>query len=395
MSLFGFGKGVSPGLQSKVARKAVLMPSLQLATDELKREGIDLNIKTVRRISVQCGMGLLSLRKHRVETFLDGKMPAGDTLKGKHVCVQVDGGRIKIRGKTGVRQKNTPSVNEDGLHTEDAPGRSIRRPGRTFASEWREPKMFTIFVVDPDTGKMSKEIKPTIDGTLMGPDEVAEMIAMELHRLGAASAERVSFVADGAPWIWDRIDRIVRLAKLESVKRDEVLDCCHAVHHVSQALASLGMTAEERLPVYRAYRTQIRNGHWRQVVEELAVQQHPADDKKHNKELETELNYLRKHGEAGRLSYPSFRRSNVPCGSGSIESTIRRVLNLRLKSNGMAWKQENAEAMIQLRAQAISDRWDDSITDLLLYKQKHPVDGYQWTFKTKTSKPEAEEQTAV
>ncbi|MEL6898783.1 MAG: hypothetical protein AAFP90_22015, partial [Planctomycetota bacterium] len=76
MSLFGFGKGVSPGLQSKVARKAVLMPSLQLATDELKREGIDLNIKTVRRISVQCGMGLLSLRKHRVETFLDGKMPA-------------------------------------------------------------------------------------------------------------------------------------------------------------------------------------------------------------------------------------------------------------------------------------------------------------------------------
>jgi hypothetical protein len=35
---FGFGKGCSPGLQSRVARKAALCPSLQLAQQELERD---------------------------------------------------------------------------------------------------------------------------------------------------------------------------------------------------------------------------------------------------------------------------------------------------------------------------------------------------------------------
>ena len=33
-------------------------------------------------------------------------------------------------------------------------------------------------------------------------------------------------------------------------------------------------------------------------------------------------------------------------GSGAIESTIRRVINLRLKGNGIFWTEDNAEAVI-------------------------------------------------
>ena len=72
-----------------------------------------------------------------------------------------------------------------------------------------------------------------------------------------------------------------------------------------------------------------------------------------NSELETEIAYLRRHGEAGRLSYVSFRRAGLPCGSGAIESSIRRVINLRLKSNAMFWKSENAESMLQVRSSSI------------------------------------------
>jgi hypothetical protein len=49
----------------------------------------------------------------------------------------------------------------------------------------------------------------------------------------------------------------------------------------------------------------------------------------------------------------------VPLGSGAIESTIRRVINLRLKGTSLFWTEENAEAVFQLRAAVVSGRWEE------------------------------------
>jgi hypothetical protein len=46
-------------------------------------------------------------------------------------------------------------------------------------------------------------------------------------------------------------------------------------------------------------------------------------------------------------------------GSGAIENTIRRVINLRLKGNGIYWTEDNAEAVFQLRAAVVSRRWEE------------------------------------
>ena len=62
---FGFGKGCSPALESRVARQAALHTSYQNATDELARDGLDLDVKTVRRIATQCGERGLALRADR------------------------------------------------------------------------------------------------------------------------------------------------------------------------------------------------------------------------------------------------------------------------------------------------------------------------------------------
>ena len=51
-----------------------------------------------------------------------------------------------------------------------------------------------------------------------------------------------------------------------------------------------------------------------------------------------EIGYLTRHSEAGRLRYDCFRCRGVPLGSGAIESTIRRVINLRLKGTSMFWR---------------------------------------------------------
>ena len=66
LAQFGFGKGCTPGLQSRVARQAALCPSLQFAQQELERSGVKLDVKAVGRISRQCGEGMLQLRTQAI-----------------------------------------------------------------------------------------------------------------------------------------------------------------------------------------------------------------------------------------------------------------------------------------------------------------------------------------
>jgi hypothetical protein len=374
LAQFGFGKGCSPALESRVSRKAALCPSFELAQQELEREGVRMDVKTVRRITYQCGSGLLALRTHELMQWRSKALAAGVELRGKRVTVQIDGGRTKIRGALRAAPARAEKTDDAGLPVENRPGRSKRRARKTYAAEWREPKLVTIFVHE-DTGRMLKGSRATIEGTFQGPDAMAELVAMHLHRLGAAGATSVTFVADGASWIWDRIPTIVRKAGLENVPIYEVLDCCHAAHHISLALAAIGMSEQERMPLYREHRTLLRNGQWRRVVEELTgvAELHPANEK-----IQTEIAYLTKHGEAGRLKYPTFRARGLPLGSGAIESSIRRVINLRLKGNGIFWYEGNAEEMLQVRAQVVTNRWDERMARKRQHLRYDGWSDWQW-----------------
>ncbi len=382
LAQFGFGKGCSPALETRVSRQAALNPSLQFAQEELARDGLEMDVKTIARITYQCGGGLLALRTHELLQWRLGKLPAGKEFEGKRISVQIDGVRTKIRGDLRAATAAAEERDEEGLPVENAPGRSKKRARQTFDAEWREPKLVTIFVHD-EHGRMEKEARATVDGTFLGPDAMAELVAMHLHRLGAARAASVTFVADGAPWIWDRLPRIVELAKLEGVPVHQVLDCCHAAHHVSLALAAMGFSDRERMPLYREHRTLLRNGQWRRVVEELKGL---ANVDGESADVHTEIAYLTKHGEAGRLQYPTFRKLGLPLGSGAIESGIRRVINLRMKNNGMFWREEHAEEMLQVRAQIISKRWDERTKAMRQHLRYDRRTKWQWEPQAMSSK---------
>jgi hypothetical protein len=311
-------------------------------------------------MALQTGEGLLCLRTDQLQQWRAGKLGSTGELKGKRVSVQIDGGRTRIRSKLYENLRKEEALDADGLPLEDVPGRSRKIAKRKYNADWREPKLVTIFEHD-EKGRMVKESKATIDATMEGPDAIAELTAMHLHRLGAAEAQSITFVADGAPWIWDRVDAIVKAAKIpQSVKINQVLDNCHAAHHISLALKAMGTNSQDHLPLYREQRTLLRNGQWRQVVEVL---EDLCEGKSYAEEVQTEINYLRKHGEAGRLSYPHYRAIGIPLGSGSVESSIRRVINLRLKGNAMYWLQDNAESMMQLRALVVTNRWDQRMRE--------------------------------
>jgi hypothetical protein len=342
LAAFGFSEGSSPALVSRVGRQCALLPSYEIARQELADQGTSLSIKVVHRIARQLGAEVLTARTRELLRWRAGRLPPGQDLAGKRVAAQIDGGRIRLRRVT-RKQKGRGQK---------------KRQRRRYKAEWREPKLLILYEVD-ERGRLKAGTKPWIDGTFGGPDEVLELLAFHLHRLGAATATVVTFVADGAPWIWERLDWVRQRVGLSAAQVRQVLDWCHALHHVSLALEALGLTGVERRRCYHQLRRWLRRGWPGLVLGELekrgAACGWPAA-------LTPPLAYLTKHLEAGHLAYGQFRRQGLPLGSGAVESAIRRVINLRLKGPGLMWLADNAEGALALRAAAVTGRWEETLT---------------------------------
>ena len=281
----------------------------------------------------------MATRTRDLLRYREGMLPAGTQLAGKRVAAAFDGGRVRIR--TTIKKTRV--------------GKTRKR--KKFRTEWREPKVLVLFELDAK-GRMKRGCPSVIDGTLRGPDALIELVAFHLHRLGAAQAKEIVFLGDGAPWIWNRLDWIVEKVGLDPQRVFHVLDWCHAVHHISLALEDLSLGKTERQQRYQALRKLLKQGRADEVIDELKLL---AKSRLADSVAWREIRYLQKHAEAGRLRYAVFRYRHLPIGSGAIESTIRRVINLRLKGNSIYWVEENAEAIFQLRAALLSGRWDEVI----------------------------------
>jgi hypothetical protein len=123
------------------------------------------------------------------------------------------------------------------------------------------------------------------------------------------------------------------------------------------------VSAAERPRVFKKLRKWLKNGCWQKVTNELVRLAIEADAPDHGP-VWTEIDFLERHGDAGRLAYARFRRRKLPVGSGAIESAIRRVINLRMKGNSMFWKEENAEGMLVLRGSVLSRRWPETFAKI-------------------------------
>jgi len=352
--------------------EATAIMHLALATKELQRDGIKLDDSVVDRISSQAAKELLTVRERNVELLRSGKLVAGNELESKTVSVQIDGARTRIRsvleelcpienfGKTQSEATGKPSL-----------GRSKEARRRAmFEALWREPKVITIYVHDSE-GRRDKNTLATIDGTFGDAESIQMIVAMHLHRLGAAKAKSISFNSDGAKWIWGRIDTILKLAKIPStVAIYRILDVYHACENLNKALAILYPEATARREIYRELRTKLRDSCWEEVANRLQADyanRYPQEQSQRGTSLTVDqkeclrvINYIRHHGKEGHMDYGKYRLMGLPLGSGAIESAIRRVVNLRMKSNGIFWRINRGEEMLMLRATVLSDRWDEN-----------------------------------
>ncbi len=179
------------------------------------------------------------------------------------------------------------------------------------------------------------------------------MLRSYLGQLGIGEADRVLFVADGARWIWNRIAGLVQGLGLKAEQVEELIDFYHAVEHLGK-VAGLrrSWTARQRKLWVRKHRRLLRQGRVGEVidaVEEICRGRNSGG-------IRTERDYFLRN--IARMAYDRVRASKLPIGSGSVESAIRRVVNLRLRGPCIFWCKENAEAILLLRCYWKAGRWN-------------------------------------
>lgn len=331
----GIRWGATPAVASAVAREATDSASYECARQSLAARGIDMDVKVIRRLTMALGNGGLKVRQARIEEARQGKTT--DEFKGKRIVVGVDGGRLRSRvpRKRGRRKKETNR--------------------RGFDCPWREPKCFVIYEID-EKGRKKRTTLPIYDATLGNCDAVFEIITAELKLRGARQASLLVFLADGAEWIWDRIPDLVKELGIDPCRVLKGVDFYHAVENL-QAAAELrtGWSKKKRKRWVKRMKKLLWRGKVEKVIEEidrLCVGPKAKD-------LRTKRDYFVDRKDL--MAYAKLRKRHLPIGSGSVESAVRRIVNLRLKGPGIFWRDENSEPMLYLRAHLKAGRWDEMV----------------------------------
>jgi hypothetical protein len=328
----------TPGYYSYVAQLCVLCPSFEIATRILNEQGIAAEGKRVRLLAYSVASRTLADRVHSA-------LKPGENLKGKRVLISVDGGRTRTRvnKKKGKKNKRQP-----------------------FDTPWKEPKLFVIHTVNTD-GKMSAVDLPVNDATMGNADECFALLAEYLKALQIQDALEVLVIADGADWIWDRVKPMLRKLGVAAAKITEAVDYYHAGQHLKTVIDKLvHLKEKKRKTLYKRLKKDLWRGKVKSICREIAGL---ANDRAY---VTRGLAYFQ--DAPRRFQYDRLRQKKWPCGSGIVESAVRRVINLRFKSPSTFWNKPNVEGLIFLRAAFLTGRWAilmrNLVTSLQFLKNK-------------------------
>jgi hypothetical protein len=336
LAILGIHHGVTAAVAGEVCAQVADSDSLRAAQEALRRRGLTLGLQKIQRIVNQFSARAVEQRNQWVDQVRKQAAQPGP-LTGKRILVAMDGGRLRERlpARAGRRRKAT------GHRRYDAP--------------WREPKLFTIYVLRPD-GTVDEMYQPVYDGTLGDCEQMFQMLEGYLKALGVHQAQQLIFAGDGALWIWERVGKMASGLGLAPDKVVEVIDWCHAVEVLYDiGKERVGWTQAQRDKwVHRAKRL-LHAGDIARLLEQidaLCVGCRAKDIRQHR-------DYFARN--EARMQYARFEEDKVPRGSGSVESAIRRVINMRMKGNGMFWLEASAEGMLLLRSYLKSGHFDTLI----------------------------------
>lgn len=383
----------SPHVLKKIVFAGTQHPSFAQGSAALAAlGGLAIATKQVERITEKIGRERIEQRERAVEDFQ--KLPLMTRCKSPipHppdlAVVEMDGGRLQILNR------RVASCEPDDIDDDDDPVERHRH--------WREDKIGvlmtmtgTSFATDPCPQipehfidptrilKLAREIKGSVavgEDTADDPAEFAgddppgarlaprprvrttvatrgnakrfgAILAQAAYARGFAAAGRKAFIADGAATNW-------KTHKRWFSDYTAVLDFIHALSYVfAAAMAGRGFRAGWE--AYLEWIQHVWSGRVAAVIAALEARQselgppEPDDPETGPRVVVADaLTYLRNN--APRMAYPEYRRAGLPITSSHMESTVK-LFNRRVKGTEKFWSEEGAEAILQLRADYLSE----------------------------------------
>jgi len=179
----------------------------------------------------------------------------------------------------------------------------------------------------------------------------APLVAAAAWAWGLQGAARKAFVGDGSENHW-------RLQRRFFGSFVPILDFIHALSYV-YAAATAGQPRAAGWACYRQWIGWVWQGRVAEVL--AALQQRQAElglpeegepETSPRQVVARTLTYLT--NQQGKMRYDEYRRQGLPITSSLMESVVKQV-NRRVKGTEKFWSEQGAEALLQLRADELSD----------------------------------------
>jgi hypothetical protein len=180
--------------------------------------------------------------------------------------------------------------------------------------------------------------------------EAGGRLAAEAWRRGVGSQEKVICLGDGAPCNWVQFDE-------HFPNRVEVLDWYHAMEHLWAAGNGIyGQGTPEAVRWVKQWEGELWEGRTDAVIEALHKEREREGEV--GQAAREQIHYFETNRE--RMRYCEYRAAGYPIGSRTVESACKRLLGARMKGAGMCWSKQGAQGVLTLRAELLSERWEQS-----------------------------------
>jgi hypothetical protein len=187
--------------------------------------------------------------------------------------------------------------------------------------------------------------------TRQDAESFGEILAAAALARGFYGARRKAFLGDGA-----ETNRAVQKRWFSDFVA--ILDFIHGLSYVfAAAMAGRGFALG--WDVYVRWISWVWQGRVAEVIKELEQRQEelglPGDDESERSPRQVvadTLRYLKNHQH--QMRYDEYRRQGLPITSSHVESTVKQF-NRRVKGTEKFWSEKGAEALLQLRADYLSE----------------------------------------
>jgi hypothetical protein len=241
----------------------------------------------------------------------------------------------------------------------------VPQPGARPRKVWRQFRMAYCATLTLHDRK--GEALHTIRYGRMPNGDVAELCRTLAHDVCTLLRKHpvlgVILLADGAPELWKLLSAHLNAETL-GVPVRQLVDLWHLLEKLGSA-ARLLYGETQGSVVLQGWRLRLlnRTSSVAEILQELRASGKAQLAVGTSRPVHEALTYLENHHT--RMNYAAARRRGLPVGSGNVEATCKSLVAVRMKRPGARWKEETGEQLLNLRALALSDRWESAITRTL------------------------------